>query len=47
MQRTQLVIDGMNNASTTIKMIFDHTADVTGIILRNADKRSFQCRPKT
>ncbi|XP_052873159.1 mucin-19 [Anopheles cruzii] len=47
MQRSKIVMDGINEARTQIMKIFDHKPRVSDIILRCASKRNFKKREKT
>lgn len=46
MQRSKVIIDGVNEARTQIMKIFDHKAHVSDIIHRCASKRNFKKREK-
>ncbi|XP_053683297.1 serine-rich adhesin for platelets [Sabethes cyaneus] len=47
MQRSKIIIDGINEARTQIMKIFDHKTHVSDIIQRCASKRNFKKREKT
>ncbi|EDO63307.1 AGAP012273-PA [Anopheles gambiae str. PEST] len=47
MQRSKIIIDGINDARTQIMKIFKHKPHVSDIILRCASKRNFKKREKT
>uniref|UniRef100_A0A182SAM6 Histone deacetylase complex subunit SAP130 C-terminal domain-containing protein n=1 Tax=Anopheles maculatus TaxID=74869 RepID=A0A182SAM6_9DIPT len=47
MQRSKIIIDGINEARTQIMKIFQHKPHVSDIILRCASKRNFKKREKT
>ncbi|XP_052903365.1 serine-rich adhesin for platelets [Anopheles moucheti] len=47
MQRSKIIIDGINDARTQIMKIFQHKPHVSDIILRCASKRNFKKREKT
>lgn len=46
MQRSQVIIDGVEDARMQIMKIFDHKAHVSDIIHRCASKRNFKKREK-
>lgn len=47
MQRSKIIIDGINEARTQIMKIFDHKTHVSDIIQRCASKRNFKKREKS
>lgn len=47
MQRSKIIMDGINEARTQIMKIFDHKTHVSDIIQRCASKRNFKKREKT
>lgn len=47
MQRSKIIIDGINEARTQIMKIFDHKTHVSDIIQRCASKRNFKKRDKS
>lgn len=46
MQRSKIIIDGINDARSQILKIFDHKPNVSDIIQRCASKRNFKKREK-
>ncbi|XP_037905553.1 mucin-12 isoform X2 [Hermetia illucens] len=47
MQRSKIIVDGVNEARSQIMKIFDHKSHVSDIIHRCASKRNFKKREKT
>lgn len=46
MQRSKIIVDGVNEAQNQIMKIFDHKAHISDIITRCASKRNFKKREK-